>query len=160
MKTQDGLTIFWNEGGGHIERPGAYCYGLSLGEAAPQALNPSIEAIWEKTDVLTRVSHIKFGGDFLTSITLCVIHWPDDGAWLTCLQETLRAMVQLENGLAWAGGEDCSPSRDVFDPDAGAGNVYAAYAEPLGFTCNSRLHEPLSYLSNEQLRLYAQYLPA
>ncbi len=77
--------------------------------------------------------------------------WPIAKDWDNIIKNSLLWFIDQGAILAWCGGEDSSPSIEIFNPDRSVGNVYAAYSSEIGYICNSSLLDEYQELEDAQL---------
>jgi len=145
MKVKDSLGIIWLcEDGTGEEAPGIYFYGYN------RSSNPSIDVdslrlLWTslKGEIQTDIDPIPERDTFESvesgSITTCYVrldYWPNDKAWRSAVEETLRTIAISEGSVAWCGGMFCGWSPDELNPISGV-DAYAGFAEGVGFLCES-----------------------
>jgi hypothetical protein len=148
-KTTD-FTIFWNCTDGQEEVAGIYIYGLFRSTRITD-MGQRICDIWalENGEVQTRLHEI--GCDSVLSVSLKLDSIPLGIDWFGKLDASLTRLVEGGALVAWAGGEDCSSSPEVLNPDSGIGNVYAAKAAAMAFRCNDKEDGVIEFLSDAQL---------
>ena len=162
MKVRGTLSIVWLlEDGTGVEKPGIYCYAYCR-SSCPSIDVDSLISLWTslKGDVQMSINQIPEPDSFESVTTGSIIYcdvrldcWPSDGEWRSALEQTLRTIAISEGSVAWCGGEDCTCSPDVLNPlSMGGGNVYAGFAEGVGFLCESpNLSDERKDLSEESL---------
>lgn len=111
----------------------------------------AISAAWKPVSVKCQVSKLEseLGPVLLVAVKFDGL--PDARVWKSILDAALTQLHDLGAIVAWAGGEDCTWSPDVLDPESGAGNVLAAKYASTGFLCNANLDEPIEFLDDSQL---------
>lgn len=150
MNVADNLVIFWNTDEGQEEVRGLFLYALMR----PDTLGPepeSISAAWNPISVQCQVSKIEseLGPVLLVSVKFDGL--PDTQEWKSILDKALTKLLDCGAIVVWAGGEDCTWSPDVLNPESGAGNVLAAKCPSTGFLCNANLDESIEFLDDSQL---------
>ena len=148
-KTTD-FTIFWNSIDGQGEVAGIYIYGLFRSTRIADVGN-RIGDLWtlENGEVQTNEYESGCGSVLCVSLKLDAI--PLDTEWFSKLDASLTRLVENGALVAWAGGEDCSCSPEVLNPDSSVGNVYAAKAAATAFMCNDKAGDVIEDLSDAQL---------
>lgn len=150
MSVADNLVIFWNTHEGQEEVRGLFLYALMR----PDTLGPKLESIsaaWKPISVKCQASKIEseLGPVLLVAVKFDELPCAQD--WKTILDTALTQLLDCGAIVVWAGGEDCSWSPDVLDPESGAGNVLAAKCSSTGFLCNANLDESIEFLDDSQL---------
>lgn len=150
MSLADELVIFWSSSEGQDEVHGLYLYGLFFdttvcydSEVVKEAWLPTL------VDCQECVLASDLGKTWLVSVRF--FGTPNEEYWLENLDQSLSALLHFGAAVAWAGGEDCSWSPVVLDPNSGIGNVLAAKCDSTGFLCNWSTDKPIEFLNDAQL---------
>lgn len=150
MSVADDLVIFWSSHTGQDEVRGLYLYGLMQSDAVSHDLE-SMKAAWKPTSVQCRESSLESELGRVLLVTVKFDGILDAQLWETNLDLALSSLLGFGAIVAWAGGEDCSWSPDVLNPESGVGNVLAAKCDVTGFLCNAKFNEPMQFLDDTQL---------
>lgn len=150
MNVADDLVIFWNTAEGQEEVAGLYLYGLMRPDTFGSDL-AAISAAWKPVSVQCQASRLesRFGPVLLVAVKFDEL--PEARDWKSILDTALTQLLRLGAIVVWAGGEDCTWSPDVLDPESGTGNVLAAKCSLTGFLCNANLDESIEFLDDSQL---------
>lgn len=150
MSVADELIIFWSSDTGQDETRGLYFYGLMKPDAVSYDFK-SMKAAWEPISVQCQESSFEsdLGRVLLIAVKLDGI--PETQHWQSNLDRALSSLLEFGAIVAWAGGEDCSWSPDILNPESNMGNVIAAKCDLTGLLCNANINEPMEFLKNTQL---------
>ena len=151
MNVSECMGIIWRTLAGGEEAKGIYFYG-SFRSTQPTNDIEELQSLWSSLHGEVKTQVIGAEDDNVLVCDVRLGEWPGDNDWSKAVEDTLRLIVTAGGTLAWCGGEDCTWSTDVLDPTLMAGNVYAAYAESVGFLCNApKLTDECVYLSDHEL---------
>jgi hypothetical protein len=150
MSVADELVIFWNSEDGQEETRGLYLYSLTLLDAANHDLE-LVKAAWNPMSVRLQDSVIEAELGKVLVVAVAIESVPDSQHWRSNLDRSLSVLLSFGGIVAWIGGEDCSWSPDVLDPESGIGNVLAAKCDSTGFMCNANINESTVFLNDSQL---------
>jgi hypothetical protein len=168
MKTKESLSLVWTSEStgedGRTERVQDEVDGLTFysywPHSAPAKLreNTYFAQLWDGASIVAKLTKWDEEESRILSLDVRIYEWPDPMCWLECVSSTLKYFVEQGALVAWCGGEESSPSIDVFDPVSASGSVYAAYAQSTGFICNSGLLDDYEWLTDEQLLSIKRFL--
>ena len=150
MNTREDLVIVWNCEDGQEERRGLYFYGL-FPLAAAENYQSRVQLLFDPMNAKCQSREILHELGTVGMLAIRIDIFPDSDAWMQILDEVFSTMLAAGASVAWAGGEDCSWSPEVLDPNSGIGNVYAAKSATTGVLCNCKLDEPIEFLTDRQL---------
>lgn len=161
MNTKESLGIFWtfeklDNSNKTInyqdEVDGLIFYGFWENGLPEKSLAlDSFSEIWRRADIRTKLRKWNEENYRVYSIEVYIKTWPEESSWRECIKSSLMWFQGQGALVAWCGGEDSSPSIDVFNPELASGNVYAASAANVGFLCNASLNDEHQELQDEQL---------
>ena len=169
MNTRHSVGIFWgfkdfDENGKAItyneEVDGLIFYSHWKTELPEKlhALDSFVE-LWEGAEIQSKLTKWDSEDYKCYCIEIYITKWPDDSiAWEKSIRASLSWFCDQGTLVSWCGGEDCSPSLNVFDPILASGNIYAAYSPSIGFKCNSGLFERYEWLNDSQLKQFKEIL--
>ena len=156
------MEIFWDTPFGNEQVKGISFFGYFVDDN-PTILDDCLRQLWMSLngEIAATLVAITEPGSYQCvdrgSIFNCHVRlqqFPSDNEWQSAIEGTLRWIVGCGARVAWCGGEDCTISPDVLDPNSMAGNVYAGYGREAGFLCKSpRLSDELVFLPDENLSL-------
>ncbi|MDP1563559.1 MAG: hypothetical protein Q8M16_19435 [Pirellulaceae bacterium] len=148
-KTTD-FTIFWNSINGQDEVAGIYLYGLFKSNRITD-VGKLLGDLWtlENGEFQAKLNESRYGS--VLSVSLKLHRVPLDNDWFSKLEASLTSLIENGALVAWAGGEDCSSSPEVLNPDSCVGNVYAAKTAATAFMCNDTVDGVIEILSDAQL---------
>lgn len=162
MRTSDSLGIYWSFVDGDSgelyqdEVAGLILFGFWKAAYSPEVMEKAafLNNIWKGfADIKLR----EWEGDALSnlSVEIKINSWPIEKVWKKYIEASLRWFVDNGALISWCGGELSSPSLSVFHPESGAGSVYAAYCESIGFACGSELNSEYHDLDAVALEKFA-----
>ncbi len=151
MITREEFEIVWNATDGQTQVPGVYVYGFF-----PRGLAGDIEEPFNRLVGPLHAAHqirsIEYESGLVAKVAIRFDSLPsDDANWRAFLIESFSILLDAGATVGWAGGIDCSSSPEVLDPTSCAGNVYAAKSIESALLCNSKLNEPIQFVSDEEL---------
>lgn len=162
MKTSDSLGIYWSfmdDSSSDLyqdEVAGLIFFGFWKAAYSSKIVEKVafLNIIWKEfADIKIR----EWEGDALSnlSVEIKINYWPTERSWKKNIESSLRWFVDNGALISWCGGELSSPSLSVFHPESGAGSVYAAYCESIGFACGSELNSEYYDLDAVELEKFA-----
>ena len=152
MITRQEFEIIWNSEDGQMQVPGVYVYGFfPIGEHFD--IDDLLRRTVERHTVTCQTRCIDYEIGEVAKVALRFDSITnDESIWRGFLDELFSMLLHAGASVVWAGGVDCSSSPEVLNPASSVGNVYAAKSIESPLLCNSKLDEPIGFVTDEQLR--------